>query len=80
MTAPRKRAHSITVRLSPAEKDLLAAVAADLSLDKSATMRCALHLLARQQQPLPRHGLFVTPQAPYLHFSIQLRGERDGDG
>ena len=74
------RDYSFTVRLSPEEKAELEQLAQRFKLDKSATVRRALHLtLATSKTQLTETGLFVPLRAEELVFPVRLSG-KDADG
>ena len=74
------RDYSFTVRLSPEERANLEQLAQHFDLDKSATVRRALHLtLASSKSTLTATGLFVPLRAEELAFPVRLSG-KDADG
>jgi len=70
-----KRKHSITVRLSPEEKDQLDTLADQLDMDKSATMRHALAQIV-SAPALPAKGCFSPLDTQFL-IPIRLQGAND---
>ena len=73
------RDYSLTVRLAPAEKAALHALAERYDLDKSALVRKALRMASGIQSALPPAGCFVPLPANTLAFSVRLR-RKDADG
>lgn len=66
---------SFTVRLSPEDQAVLAALAGIFETDRSETVRRALCLaLARNRRPA-RCGHFVPNRANNVHFAIRMRGD-----
>ena len=66
------RDHSVTVRLSTEERELLGALAARFQLDKSATVRKAIQLALAEPGRLPQVGQFVAAQAESITFPVRL--------
>ncbi len=66
------RDHSVTVRLSTEERELLEALAARFQLDKSATIRKAIQLTLAEPGRLPQTGQFVAVQSESVTFPVRL--------
>jgi hypothetical protein len=76
-----KRDYSFTVRLSPEEKTALETLAERFDLDKSATVRRALHLaLNSGKVKLPESGQFVPLHSEVAAFPVRLSGKGSHDG
>lgn len=66
------REHSVTVRLSTEERALLEALADRFHLDKSATIRKVLALVAAEERPLASAGQFIPIHAGDHTFPVRL--------
>ncbi len=66
------REHSVTVRLSTEERALLETLAARFQLDKSATIRKAIHLALVEPGRLPQVGQFVAAPNETVTFPVRL--------
>lgn len=74
------RDYSFTVRLSADERAQLEALAAQLKLDKSATVRRALQMALAERQRLPQSGRFVVVQTEDVTFPVRLSGKAANGG
>jgi len=74
------RDYSFTVRLSAEERAQLEALAGQLNLDKSATVRRALQMALADRQRLPQTGHFVSVQAEEVTFPVRLSGKAASGG
>lgn len=75
MSEPVARDYSFTMRLSADERAELEALATQWRLDKSATVRRALHIALNERQRLPQSGHFVALQPEAVSFSVRLSGK-----
>ena len=74
------RDYVLTVRLSTEEKAALEALAERLDLDKSATVRHALLLIAdKARSALPQHGQFMPLNSDGVIIPVRLSRKASDD-